>query len=354
MLWVLVLIGFQVSGQTVVRDLKGDWLEYDVEGYRHVGDQGPSRHTIYFTVDAAKYKGQQLSISSRTEWHLLIDGKLIFSGWKGSFDLDSLSSRYSPSLFCGIHTEEDFYHLETLIVSRATVPPIAVSLERPITHFSDFCILVSAVLALFFLLLLRNNPQLTIDYFSFTKIFSVKERNETLLASRIGSSVNLLFYLLSALFAGFLLTIVFHFAGDYFTVAGSFPTSAFSEALFTWLKLSFFILILLGAKLLIVLAFSSLFNFRETVSFQFFNFLRFVLFTSVAMAALDMGYFLFRGEQPGFFKFLIVMALMLMSVGPIMVMIKLLPRASFSLFHLFSYLCASEIIPLVIIIKIFF
>ena len=72
------------------------------------------------------------------------------------------------------------------------------------------------------------------------------------------------------------------------------------------------------------------------------------------MSILSLIYFVFKGGQPLFYKQLIVLALALMSAGSVMVLIKLLARAPFSFFHLFSYLCASEIIPLVIIIKIFF
>ena len=108
------------------------------------------------------------------------------------------------------------------------------------------------------------------------------------------------------------------------------------------------------AKLIIVLLFSTLFNFRETMSFQFFNFLRFVLFTSVTLAILCLAYFILRVGEPIYYERLIVLALLLLTAGSVVVLVKLMGRAGFSFFHLFSYLCVSEIIPLVIIIKIFF
>jgi hypothetical protein len=214
--------------------------------------------------------------------------------------------------------------------------------------------MAGAILVIFVLVLFRTNPQLTLDYFSFAKIFSVQERNENLLASRITSSVNLLFYLFCALLTGYLLSFVFYLAGSYFPASTALSIETFGGSFQVWLRLSFYILLLLASKLVAVLIFSSLFNFRETVSFQFFNFLRFVLFTAVMMAILSLIYFIFKGGEPLFYRQLILMALALMSAGSVMVLIKLLARAPFSFFHLFSYLCASEIIPLVIIIKIFF
>ena len=111
---------------------------------------------------------------------------------------------------------------------------------------------------------------------------------------------------------------------------------------------------LLAGKLIIVLLFSTLFDFRETVSFQFFNFLRFVLFTSVALAAIGLLFFIFRVGSPEWYERLIALGLLLLTVGSMVVFLKLLGRLRFSLFHLFSYLCISEFIPLVILFKIFF
>jgi hypothetical protein len=270
--------------------------------------------------------------------------------------LDSLSSRYSRELFIGVHGEDLIEGVVTQVVSpfSAASTGMPADLIRPPTFFRDYSIMASAVLLLFFLVLFRTNPQLTFDYFSFAKIFSVQERNENLLASRITSSENLLFYGFCAMLTGFLLSGVLYFAGSHFHLGKFYGITSLGGAFSVWLKLSLFVLLLLASKLIIVLTFSSLFSFRETVSFQFFNFLRFVLFTAVVMAILSLLYFIFKGGQPLFYERLIIIALGLLSVGSFMVLIKLMARASFSFFHLFSYLCASEIIPLVIIIKIFF
>ncbi|NOT75449.1 MAG: DUF4271 domain-containing protein [Cyclobacteriaceae bacterium] len=341
----------------VVKDLRQNWLQYQENTYQAVDPSNlPHLKTVYFYVKATSFKGQHLMVTGTENWDLFINGKLVSAGIKKSLNLDSLSALYSAELFFGIYAENGVRHLTTQIVSPNTSLALT-SLEisqRPPTFFRDYAIIASAILLIFLLILFRTNPQLTLDYFSFAKIFSVQERNENLLASRITSSVNLLFYLFCALLTGFLLSTVFYFAGSYFLVAKFIEIQSFGGSFLIWIKLSLFILALLASKLIIVLFFSSVFDFRETVSFQFFNFLRFVLFTAVMMAMLSLTYFVFKGEQAIFYERLIILALLLLSAGSIMVLIKLLARAPFSFFHLFSYLCASEIIPLVIIIKIFF
>ncbi len=342
----------------VVKDLRSGWMEYSEATYKPLNTvaQLSDIHTIYFFVKAPSFKGQYLFISSNEEWNLFINGKIISSEKKQLLSVDSLGALYAAELFIGVYCREGVRQLKTQIVSVTSSGAIS-SMEinpRPPTFFRDYAIITSALLLLFLLILFRTNPQLTLDYFSFAKIFSVQERNENLLASRITSSVNLLFYLFCALLTGFLLSAIFYFASSYFPVARFTGIDSIGGGFLMWLKLSLFILVLLASKLIIVLFFSSVFNFRETVSFQFFNFLRFILFTAVVMAMLSLIYFIFKGGQPVFYKRLIILALVLLSAGSIMVLIKLLARAPFSFFHLFSYLCASEIIPLVIIIKIFF
>ena len=360
MIRVFLLLIFQASWITEpveVKDLRPHWLQYTGGNYQSVNSSPVTdSHTIYFYVKTPSFKGHYLSINSTEDWDLFVNGKLIFSGRDQLFSLDSLSHLYSQELFFGIFSSRGVVDLATRIVSpsfsRLTVPQ-ELSQRQP-TFYRDYAILTTSFLLLFLLILFRTNPQLTLDYFSFAKIFSVQERNENLLASRITSSVNLLFYLFSALLTGFLLSAIFYFAGPYFHVAKFMGINSLAGAFLVWLRLSLFILVLLTSKLIIVLLFSSLFNFRETVSFQFFNFLRFVLFTSVMMALSSLVYFVFKGGQALFYEQLMILALVLMSAGSVMVLIKLLARAPFSFFHLFSYLCASEIIPLVIIIKIFF
>ena len=341
----------------VVKDFRPEWMEHMGGDYQRLGSISvKDLHTIYFELRALDFKGQYLSVNSGEDWDLFVNGKLIFAGHEKVFSVDSLSSLYTPELFIGIHSAEGIGDLSTAIVfpPQYVVTQLRERGPRPPTFFRDYAILAAAFLLLFLLGLFKTNPQLTLDYFSFAKIFSVQERNENLLASRITSSVNLLFYLFCALLTGFLLSSVFYFAGAYFPASKFIGIDSFGGAFLTWSRLSFYILLLLASKLVVVLFFSSLFNFRETVSFQFFNFLRFVLFTAVMMTILSLIYFVFKGGQPLFYKQLIVLALALMSAGSVMVLIKLLARAPFSFFHLFSYLCVSEIIPLVIIIKIFF
>ncbi len=344
--------------QVTVRELSPDYQVFDGRAYHSASSADlAAASTVYFRVDARKYGGHFISVWSPGNAHLFVNGRLV-SAVKDSalFSIDELRSEFGEQLFVGIHAPGELQEVSARIVSLGgmAMTRAPVMALRPPTFFRDFGILASLILMIFLLVIFRSNPQLTLDYFSFSKVFSSSERNETQLASRITSSENLLFYLFSALLMGFLLTAILYSSGADFMTSGAIKFGSLAGTLWIWLRLSFFILLLLAGKLLIVLVFSTLYNFRETVSFQFFNFLRFVLFTAVILAAMNLLFFVFRIQSEAWYERLIVLGLMLLTIGSVVVFLKLLGRLRFSLFHLFSYLCISEFIPLVILFKIFF
>ncbi|MBL7849673.1 MAG: DUF4271 domain-containing protein [Cyclobacteriaceae bacterium] len=347
-----------LSSPVQVADLREMWLVLDGKEYRHPeANEGEKLRTIYFPLDARKYGGLSLEFEVLDRGHVFINGKLLGPIQRETrFSIDSLREAFGDRLWVAVHAPGLLHTLTARVVAYAELPGSSVPLmmPRPPTYFRDYAILMALCLVGFFVLLYRSNPQLTLDYFSFSKIFSSSERNETQLASRITSSENLLFYVFSALLTGFLLSAILYSSGPFFPAARALSFASLGGSLLVGIKLSGFILLLLAAKLVIVLIFSTLFNFRETVSFQFFNFLRFVLFTSVVLAVLSLFLFVFRASSPRWYEQLVVVALALLTLGSGVVLMKLLRKSRLSFFHLFSYLCISEFIPLVILFKIFF
>jgi hypothetical protein len=341
-----------------VADLREDWKIFDGNVYRMPqADELENAGTIYFSIDARKHGGHSLVLSCMERGHVFINGKLLAPfREEAHYPLDSLRGLFGERLWVAVHAPGLLHTVTAAVMAPAGVnaPGSILMSPRPPTHFRDYAILMALFLIAFFVLLYRSNPQLTLDYFSFSKIFSSSERNETQLASRITSSENLLFYLFSAVLTGFLLSAILYSSGPFFPAARAFTFSSLGASVLVSLKLTSFILLLLAAKLVIVLIFSTLFSFRETISFQFFNFLRFVLFTSVVLAVLSLLLFVFRVASPQWYEQLVVIALALLTLGSGVVLMKLLRKSRLSFFHLFSYLCISEFIPLVILFKIFF
>jgi hypothetical protein len=64
------------------------------------------------------------------------------------------------------------------------------------------------------------------------------------------------------------------------------------------------------------------------------------------------AYFIGHFQNPGFFNYLLWGGCAILVLSSIFLYFKLLSRTGSSLFHLFSYLCGSEIIPLMILIRV--
>jgi len=213
------------NSPVLVKDLHLGWLEHTERGYMPIQEKDLDvLQTIYFKIDPLTAWGRHILIRSPEKWQLFFNGKLIYSGTEDRLlSLDSLPHDANRAMFIGIHASNGVKNITTQLVS-FTTPLREQSFEkqvRPPTFFRDYAILVSIFLTLFLLVLYRTNQQLTIDYFSFAKIFSASERNENQLTSRITSSVNLLFYLFCALLTGFLLSAIFYSAGPFFQAARS-------------------------------------------------------------------------------------------------------------------------------------
>ncbi|NJN40884.1 MAG: DUF4271 domain-containing protein [Flammeovirgaceae bacterium] len=145
--------------------------------------------------------------------------------------------------------------------------------------------------------------------------------------------------------------VVFYYAEP---VAPNFLTnesSTLANHFKNWGVLSAIIFSLILIKLVLVYVFSGLFKIMEVLPLQFFNFVRinFLAFCSISVGCLiiffmDQDIWILHVHLLWFLVAFYVIWLLL-------IFLKLMPDNRFRLFHLFSYLCGSEIIPIIILIK---
>ena len=133
-----------------------------------------------------------------------------------------------------------------------------------------------------------------------------------------------------------------------------FQASGFWTSVWQWLKISAFVFAAFLFKLLIIFSVTRLFGMRGMARFHFFNWMRLLLLIFGIAVVILFIYFISHGSNPEVFVtflYIVVAAL----IGWIALAIyKLSGRTGHSLFHLFSYLCATEIIPLLITVKVLF
>ena len=346
-------LGAQPNEGTIIKDLKPDWKIMSKNEY-HEYDQSKYVPTIYFLVDANLLRGASLRVESEKKFSVFIDGKLVATHEKGVilYDLDSLSSVYSNPLKFSVR------RLNVPISTKLVFKNIKITsldlIERKEGYFLDFSILASVLLLIFFVILLRTNPKLTLDYLNFARLFSVQEHEENVMALRITSSANLLYYTFASLLSALQLMIIFQFASAGLSLATTFQVNSFKDGFYQWLWLSAIILAILVGKLILVGSLSYLYKSTETAALQFFNFIRLLFFTFGIISILLLFFFMNKVIDPVWYFNLFYVMAGIFIFWEIIIFLKLMTRLPFRIFHLFFYLCASELIPLVILLKVVF
>ncbi|MBL7873365.1 MAG: DUF4271 domain-containing protein [Cyclobacteriaceae bacterium] len=335
-----------ISQRKVIQDLRQDWQVQRQEKLEKYS--GQQSKTIYFVLDR-KAKGSNLVIHDRQPFSLFINGTLTrYCQDSLILPVDSLWTLYRGKLFLAVHQEYPIYSLQTLLVSQ-TFETDFENLPRSGHFFSDFVIIASLLILIALIGLLRVNTGLTLDYLNIIKLFSLKDRDESTVASRIGASINLFFFVLISFFLGLVLMIIFNITPERVPHAENFVFDSLLQAFLRWILLSTLILALLAIKLILIASFSLLFGLRDSVRFQFFNFVRLLFVTTGLMACLAVIYFIFHTQSHSLFYSLLTLGGFFIGIGTLFLFLKLLARSSLPIFHLFSYLCATEIIPLMIL-----
>lgn len=344
---------------SILKDLRADWMTYEDGSYKPL-DRLPltGLNTIYFALKAGDYPGASLRLRYDKPFFLFLNGK-VAAEYRGEvvMNIDSLL-RAAPrsELRVAIHGEDiNERELKTEIVSKGvSAPPDTLNVRKPYSHFRDFVVLSGLLIILLFLAELRLNPKLAADYFSVSRMFSSREVEDSLASARLTSGSNVQFYLLCSLMTGFYLLIILYNLPASYALPARFQATGFWMTGWQWLKLSAIIFMVFMLKLAIIFSMTRLFGMRGMARFHFFNWMRLLLLVFGTATVIVFIYFISRGDSPVFFVFFLSLVVAALIAWIVVAIFKLTGRTGHSIFHLFSYLCATEIIPLLITVKVLF
>ncbi|MEO5976139.1 MAG: DUF4271 domain-containing protein [Chryseolinea sp.] len=358
-LTALLVVGHFFSAAqpyALVKDLRNEWKIYD--GGQYTLYHGEKKaNTIYFLVEATAFPGMFLHMNSPAEYTLFVNGQLaIKTTQPRNLSLDSLSERFgAPILQMAVHQSEIHEGgLVTTVVSRGENSVFGEMLSPHYSAFRDFAIVGIMVLIIMFIIITQLNPKLASDYFSITKIFSMREGDDGQSRSRITSSINILFYAYSSLMLGYFLMIIYHFLPHEYPTALYFQSVTFWEAMYEWLELSLLVLLLFFVKIVMVFGLSYVFGMKEIGGVHFFNWVRLLVGVFGVLTVVLFVYFISHGYKLGFYNFLLGTVAWVFAGWMILIILKLRHRLEHSMFHLFSYICATELLPFLITIKVLY
>jgi hypothetical protein len=349
----LVILHYSAAQENllVLKDLRSEWVVYAGNSYKPYADREvTSPATVYFAVDAEVFKGYRLLIECNQAFSVFCEGVLVQDQEKKmNFSVDSLARLFNKNLFfIGVHQRGGIDNTSLQTIIGTNLPSKGISEPGPLArnenNLQNLTVSALLILIIFFSIMLRLNPRLTAHCFSVVKLFSIREGEESQSLNRIGNWGNILFYVFASLLTSFILLL---FWND--QLLGSTQDSEFPIIFLRWAETGVVVLAAFFGKALILKMFSVIFNFREQMGFQFLNFMRLVSFSMILLILSVLSYRTLFPEG-GLVIFYSLFPWILFG-WLILVFIKLLNRVHVSVFHLFSYICLTELLPILFVVK---
>jgi hypothetical protein len=356
-----ILVFTAVSGQdklTIKKDLKAEWLQFDGTAYVPAAPEVNGVRSIHFILNTGQYPRHTLELRSRKPFFLFVNGKLLRErDGTMMLPLDSLANALGETVFNFTIYQDAIDHrdLQTRLLAGAAQKRGSGAMEaKPASFFRDFVVLAGLMLTVFFVVMVRMQPKLASDYFSVRRIVSLREGDDNQAHARFAISSNLWFYIFcSMLIALFLLILFYHLPDEYLITIG-FDSNSFWGIFADWIKLSFVVVSILLIKIVLIFLLANLFGLRGIAGVHFFNGIRLLLIVTSSLSVILFVYFIWRGQDFSVYTtFLFILVFTFVAwIG--LVFFKLSNRVEHSMFHLFSYICATEVIPLLITVKVLF
>jgi hypothetical protein len=342
--------------RVLIYDLSKDWKAMVSDTYVDYASASTSSNAIYFTLDANRFRGYDLEINGVRDYSVWVNGKLIRQSNAGlqRFNIDSLEKIYHTPMTVGLYAERGLSRIKTNVVTLSRREAEDVETLRQKNYVRDFSTLGVLILVGGFIIMLRFNRRMLFDYFDFTKLLSLQERDESLIAGRITSRFSIAIYLYLCAWAAFLFLITFQHVGQDWIIIGDFTIGSVGNGFAKWGKLTLVIALILFIKVSIVLALSIVFRLREGGSIQVLNYFRLISFLLMILTVVLTFYFVLTTKSPHYYQNIIAITAWIMAGWAVLIFLKLLNKSSYSVFHLFSYLCASEFFPIIILFKSLF
>ncbi len=365
LIWFLMLLmAVHAKGQEflIEEDLRLDWTFYDSDGKTllpFLSGSTNSPHAIHLTCDLNKGKAAYLRIDIPDATSLLIENKYMeYIPMKASklFSLDSLKKIYaSDNIIITLFNSARF--------PEPVVAAVGYKFRRPETSQNvnpmqwrefdsnaDYFKIVLLIVFAFFVLLYSAFPAEMLEFYSINSVIAYRFTDTQLTRFRSVTKIQTLIIVFqSAVMAAVMIMALHYFRnplGNVFFLRWN--------ALTGWLALFIITLVSLWLKYFLILFFSLLFDVFERANLYFLEYNRITtLFYSIIFLVLSYSFINFQYRIPYLIGWLSVLVFGFYFVRMTILYFKLRRVTSIHNLHLISYLCAIELVPIVIGLNFF-
>lgn len=340
----------------LLQDMNEEWLYYDEEWlpltnrlkkydaihFRLPGNQSNIHLMLKYPGKFSVFLNKQIYYTSRDSLMINTDSLLLATGTE-----NPLITVYAPDIRPNYLRTHLLFQYNP---DNEPEPSQIVNIIRRKSYASRDFIVIAFLLLLFLMALLKIfYPRNFNDFYNASKTFSSRDIEEDFLRGRLFSQINLIIMLFQCLIIGLFLTLVVEFL--------NIPTGEeyknVTEYMVLWLKFSSYAVIFIILKFILIRNFTSLYDLYSFTTPHFMSYLRIITLTfSLGLGFFYWAIYAFEWEDPASFHLGLNFVLTFLGIGIILIYLKLINSASYKKLHLFSYLCATEILPYVVILKV--
>ncbi|MGK7389306.1 MAG: DUF4271 domain-containing protein [Candidatus Cyclobacteriaceae bacterium M2_1C_046] len=357
-LFLYTFISWSQENWALLQNLNENWFYYD-EQWKPVTDQFDEYDAIYFKTGTSGLAGKYLIIQHPGRFAVFLDEKIIVVEDDSlALPLDSLQRHYqfNPNTMLSIHAPQlEAQNLKTLLMTRYFTEGepevddiINIEKREAINYYSFFAVAFLLVLILLTVIKVYY-PRHFMDFYNIGKTLSARDTDESFLRGRLFSRINLMIMILQCFIVGLFISLFIIFLD----VTTEERYKSFTDYLSLWVNASLFVAGFIIIKFLLIRNFTSLYNMGNFSTPHFISYMRII--SQVFGLAIVLFYIGIYGigwqtSQP--FNTLINVVLILLALSIGFIYLKLINNSSYKLLHLFSYLCATEILPYVVVLKL--
>ncbi|CAA9285852.1 MAG: hypothetical protein AVDCRST_MAG56-4114 [uncultured Cytophagales bacterium] len=355
----------------LIENLSDQWLVYDnvYQSYvPYLQDRYPVQYTLNLVLDPAKYRSYRLLLEAEQPCYLFVQSKLvrlIGAQERVSLDLDSIQNlAKSQTLLLTLYNPEGhavaplaqvvFPHVQHVQVATVTAKDELEAKLRTKNTFTNFLIVAAVFVLGLYAFLWNYHPKAFSQYFNLRFMVPGALREDVPLINKPLSGSSLLFVLAhSFLLSLFYITVQQSSDKLFANILVVDATGQFWPVVQYFLMMSGLIFALLLGKYLLIQAVGSVFKLSGVTHVHFYEYLLFSRVFYTVVVFLQFALFLVAPVWVSVIAEVVIWIVLLFNIVRIVIINSVLSRlTSAKNLYLFSYLCTTELIPLLIGIKI--
>jgi hypothetical protein len=342
---------------TVLRDLKRDSYftsGNDLQLLPYLPGIQKDIRKIHIIFDARPYKDSKLWMRLPGETGVFSNDQIIYTALNQNttllWSIDSLSTfSNNDTIRITLYQKKGLYHYTAGIIRKGAqftpITDITISDSRSVTFSKDYFLVMIVILFCFYAFLLARYPKTFGDFIAISGIFRFRSRDESFNQTRFLYGSTISFLMVHSAMLAALVLIYDTYGPDQYELY----LADDKNIIVRWLLLTVVIYGLIVIKYLLIYHVGHLFNMEKSVKMYFSDFIRlsivFYLLVFFGLSVFVIGH---EYVMPEAINYLINIVLSFYIIRFVIIFFRLRNVTGFNILHLFSYLCVTEILPVLV------